>query len=212
MIELMKETFTRPGFVAYKLLLEYSNTYPKNFFGKPEINIQHSLNVRNFSLYLQRLVGGNKEIVEVAALFHDLGKISTVEGHEELIVKLLQKHKKDLSFSDNDFDVLLNTCSESEHTQEMLEHKILHCSDNLAFLFDNHYQEAYYRYVGTKKLLFEKRMDPKHQKLPLPEAKILGDAFYKNVEQYWSKRPEQAEERYRPDIEGKDLASFTQIL
>lgn len=212
MIDLLKENFTQPGFVAYKLLLEYSNKYPKNFFGKPEINIQHSLNVRNFSLYLQRLVGGNKEVVEVAALFHDLGKISTVEGHEDLIVKLLQKHKNDLNFSDNDFDLLLKTCSESDEALELLEYLILHCSDNLAFLFDNLYQEAYYRYVGTKKLLFEKRMDPKHQKLPLPEARVLGDAFYKNLEVYWSKRPQEAEERYRPDIEGKDLASFTEVL
>lgn len=193
-------------------MVDYSYRYPKNFFGQPKINIRHSLLVRDFSVYLQKLEDGNREIIEVAGLFHDLGKISTVEGHEELIVMLLKKHKDELDFSEQDFETLLKSCSEGSGVEELLEYKILHCSDNLAFLYDFQYQEAFYRFVGTKSLLFEKRIDPKFRALSLDPAKKLGAAFYDNAKNYWNKRPEEAQERYRPDIEGKDLVSYTEIL
>ena len=207
----LADLFTTPGYVAVRLMVEYSNKYPKNFFGQPKINIRHSLLVRDFAAYLQKLHGGNLAVVEVAALFHDIGKISTVEGHEELIVKLLNKHKNDFEFTDDEFELLLLACSEDVAIPP-IEYTILHCADNLAFLYDSQYQEAFYRYIGTKKLLFEKRMDPKHEKLPLEAAKKLGDAFYFNVLKYWDNRPEESEVRYRPDIEGANLASFTEIL
>lgn len=211
MIDHLSDQFTNPGFQAVQLMIEYSTKYPKNFFGQPKINIRHSLLVRDFAIYLQKIHGGNLAILEVAALFHDIGKISTVEGHEELIVKLLIKHQADFALSEPEFKLLLQVCSE-ESPNPPIEYTILHCSDNLAFLYDAQYQEAFYRYIGTKKLLFEKRMDPKHIDLPLPEAKTLGDAFYSNVLTYWQNRPEEAENRYRPEIEGKELASFTQKL
>lgn len=207
----LADQFTDPGYVASKLMIEYSNKYPKNFFGQPRINIRHSLLVRDFAVYLQKLHGGNLAVVEVAALFHDIGKISTVEGHEALIVKLLHKHKSDFGLTSEEFDLLLVTCSEDVDNPP-IEYTILHCADNLAFLYDAQYQEAFYRYIGTKELLFAKRMDPKHENLPLESAIKLGDSFYFNVLKYWETRPEQAEERYRPEIEGSELVSFTEVL
>lgn len=205
------EQFTPAGYRASILMIEYSTKYPKNFFGQSKINIRHSLLVRDFALYLQKLYGGNLAVLEVATLFHDVGKISTVEGHEELIVKLLKLHKGDFGFSESEFELLIVACSENT-VNLPIEYIILHCADNLAFLYDAQYQEAFYRYIGTKKLLFEKRMDPKHQELPLGGAKILGDAFYTNVIDYWKNKPEEAIERYRPEIEGKDFVSFTEKL
>lgn len=207
----LADQFTTAGYTAAQLMIDYSTNYPKNFFGQPKINIRHSLLVRDFALYLQKLHGGNLAVVEVAALFHDIGKISTVEGHEALIVKLLNNHRNDFGLSNTEFELLLVACSE-EVEQPPIEYTILHCADNLAFLYDAQYQEAFYRYIGTKKLLFEKRMDPKHANLPLDSAKKLGDAFYLNVQKYWDNRPENSEERYRPEIEGVELASFVEIL
>lgn len=205
-LDLIKNDFTPRGYLAFQIMLDYSLKYPKNFFGDGSINIRHSLNVRNFAVYLQRLVGGDLELTEIAALFHDLGKISTVEGHETLIVKLIKLHAKDLRLSDLETEKLERICGETE--VEDIEFQLVHHADDLAFLYDVQYQEAYYRYVGTKELLFEKRMDPKHQSLSLKPAKILGDALYQNAVDYWSSRPEVAEIRYRPEIEGKDLASY----
>lgn len=207
-----QDQFTSQGLTAFNLMLDYSYKYPKNFFGNPKVNVRHSLIVRDFSIYLQKLTRANLEIVEVAALFHDLGKISTVEGHEELIVKLIQKHQKDLKFEEKDLDLILKICSEDESVANILEYKILHDSDNLAFLYDGQYQEAYYSYVGTKDLLFSKRMTPKFESLKLEPAKLLGKALYENAQQYWNNKSENATTRYRPDIEGKDLASFIQKL
>lgn len=206
------DQLTAKGNTALGIMVDYSYKYPKNFFGQPKINVRHSLLVRDFSVYMQKLEGGNLEVVEVAGLFHDLGKISTVEGHEDLIVKLLQRHKEELNFSSDDFQLLFNACSVGKEVEDILEYKILHSTDNLAFLYDFQYQEAFYRFVGTKTLLFEKRIDPKFQALSLESAKRLGISFYENLKSYWNKRPEEAQERYRPEIEGKDLASYTEIL
>ena len=204
--------FTKGGQKALELMIEYSEKYPKNFFGQAKINIRHSLLVCDFGLYLQKLVGGKCEVVKIATLFHDLGKISVVEGHEELIVLLIHKHKNDFQLSQTDFELLVKVCSEESSVKEIFEYKILHCADNLAFLYDAQYQEAFYRYIGTKKLLFEKRIDPKLRALNLEPARILGNAFYENASLYWKKRPEEASERYRPDIEGRDLPVFTDLL
>lgn len=206
------DQFTKPAARAFELMLKYSYAYPKNFFGEPEINVRHSLLVRDFAGYLQRQLGGDLIVVEVAALFHDLGKISTVEGHEALIVSLLKKHKGDLGLSGSQFDLLIKVCSETGGVESVIEYQILHDADNLAFLYDFQYQEAFYRYVGTKTQLFEKRMDPKHKSLNLPPAINLGQAFYINTKEYWKRRPEDAERRYRPNIEGKDLPSYNEKI
>ncbi|MBP6993890.1 HD domain-containing protein [Candidatus Woesebacteria bacterium] len=206
------DQFTKPAARAFELMLEYSYAYPKNFFGEPKINVRHSLLVRDLAGYLQRQLGGDLIVVEVATLFHDLGKISTVEGHEALIVRLLTKHKKDLGLSGSQFDLLTKVCSETGNMGSVIEYQILHNADNLAFLYDFQYQEAFYRYVGTKTQLFEKRMDPKHKSLNLPPAVNLGQAFYTNAKEYWDRRPEDAEKRYRPDIEGKDLLSYNEKM
>jgi hypothetical protein len=205
------DQFTRAGYIAANLMVEYSYKYPKNFFGQPKINIRHSMYVRDFAVYLQKIHGGNLAVVEVAALFHDLGKISTIEEHETLIEKLLQKHRSDFGLTDKEFELLVTTCAEKV-INPPIENTILHCADNLAFLYDAQYQEAFYRYVGTKTLLFEKRMYPKHDQLPLESAKKLGDAFYSNVLKYWEDRPEESAERYRPDIEGSQLDSLSEDI
>src|SRR6266567_7152272 len=191
-MESIRDQFTAKGHIALQIMLDYSYRYPKNFFGQPKINVRHSLLVRDFAVYLQRLEGGNLEVVEVAGLFHDLGKISTVEGHEELIVKLLQKHKNQLAFPEQDFNLLLQSCSEGSGVEKLLEYKILHSADNLAFLYDFQYQEAFYRFVGTKTLLFEKRITPKFHALSLETAKNIGQAFYHNAKAYWEGRSEEA--------------------
>jgi len=65
------------------------------------LNWQHTLGVREIALKLARLEKADKQIVEVAALFHDIGKDKGDKGHIERGEKITRKYLETKKFPQN---------------------------------------------------------------------------------------------------------------
>ncbi|MBU1131540.1 HD domain-containing protein [Patescibacteria group bacterium] len=65
------------------------------------LNWQHTLEVRNIALKLARLEKADKDIVEAAALFHDIGKIKGDDNHTPRSEEIARKYLESESFNQN---------------------------------------------------------------------------------------------------------------
>ncbi|MDP2860562.1 MAG: HDIG domain-containing protein, partial [bacterium] len=60
--------------------------YSKSLKWTPKkIYWEHTSQVRDFALMIQKEIGGDKDVVEASALLHDIGKAKLLApGHEEI--------------------------------------------------------------------------------------------------------------------------------
>jgi hypothetical protein len=102
---------------------------PKDFYWK------HALLVKKFSLMIQKKVGGDKDIVEISALMHDVGKAKLLApGHEKISAKLTEQFLKKIKFNKDKIQKIVN-CIKYENF-ETIEAKILSSADSISLIMD----------------------------------------------------------------------------
>jgi putative nucleotidyltransferase with HDIG domain len=102
---------------------------PKNFYW------EHTTQVRDFALMIQRKVGGDKDVVEAAALLHDIGKAKLLAPeHEEISANLAETVLKKVEFSKDKIDKVVE-CIKYENF-EPIEAQILRSADSMSLIMD----------------------------------------------------------------------------
>ena len=104
--------------------------------------------VRAYALALAKLEGVDAQVVELAALLHDIGKSEGREGHHlrshELAQRFLASTDLPKATQALILECVLRHRSASAAEEERLEVRVLQCADVLGTLFDEEWQ-AYSR-------------------------------------------------------------------
>jgi len=102
---------------------------PKNYYWK------HAFQVRDFALMIQEKIGGDKDVVELSALLHDIGKAKVLApGHEKISATLTQKLLTKLGIAKAKVSKITE-CIKYENF-DTLESKILRSADSMSLIMD----------------------------------------------------------------------------
>ena len=111
---------------------------PKDFYWK------HAFLTRNFALMIQKVVGGDKDVVEASALLHDIGKAELLgPNHEEISAKFARGFLKRINF---DKIKQVMKCIRYKNF-ESIEAKILRSADSMALIMDTEGQKWYFKNI-----------------------------------------------------------------
>jgi len=127
--------------IYFKLMREKDRkqieSFAKSFYWTPkDYYWQHTLQVRKFSLLIQEKEGGDRDVVEVAALLHDVGKAELLApGHEELSAQIAEEFLASMAF-DKDKIELVGRCIRYKDP-DLLEARILRSADSMSLLADD---------------------------------------------------------------------------
>jgi len=115
-----------------KQIEEYTKSFkwtPKNFYWK------HALQTRKFALFIQKKVGGDKDVVKIAALFHDIGKAKLLAPkHEMISARLAEAYLKKIKFNQEKIKKIIE-CIKYENFRS-IEAKILRSADSMSLIMD----------------------------------------------------------------------------
>jgi HD superfamily phosphodiesterase len=107
-----------------------TNLYDKNDFthGWP-----HILAVRKNALKLQRILGGDKEIIEIAAYLHDCDYSKGIKSHAETSAKKAIEFLNSINYNKTEqvVEAILNHAAHSHKLDASLEAKILFDADKM---------------------------------------------------------------------------------
>jgi len=140
-------------------------SFAKSFYWTPkDYYWQHTLQVRKFSLSIQEKEGGDRDVVEAAALLHDVGKAELLApGHEKLSAQIAEDFLTSIDFSKNKIELVGRCIRYSDF--DLLEAQILRSADSMSLLADD---------SGGKKWYFENVLEGKR------------DRILREVEKSWS--------------------------
>ena len=112
-------------------------SFAKSFSWTPkDYYWQHTLQVRRFSLLIQEKAGGDRDVIEMAALLHDVGKAELLApGHEELSAQIAEEFLASLAF-DKDKIQSVGRCIRYKNT-DSLEVRILRSADSMSLIADD---------------------------------------------------------------------------
>ena len=148
---------------------------PKDFYW------QHTLQVRDFALMIQRRVGGDEDVVEAAALLHDVGKAELLAPeHEEISARLARKFLEKIGFTRNKIDKVTE-CVKYENLKPV-EAKILRSADSMSLIMDKSGGKEWY----FKTILKNDRKNILHE-IEKSYSEIEFDFARKFVEETYNK-------------------------
>lgn len=97
---------------------------------------EHTLLTRKFALIIQKQVGGDKDVVECAALLHDIGKAKLrAPGHEVISAQLAKNFLEKIGFVGDRIEKIAQIIKDDK--TDFLEAKILQTADNMSLIMDN---------------------------------------------------------------------------
>lgn len=97
---------------------------------------KHTLQVRKYGLLIQEQVGGDRDVVELSTLFHDVGKAKLLaEGHEELSAQIAEEFLSSLAFNKKKMETIGEVIKYKN--SDLLEERILRAADSMSLLADN---------------------------------------------------------------------------
>lgn len=107
---------------------------------------KHAFMVRKFALLLQKQLGGDRDVVEAAALLHDVGKKELLApGHEKISAKLAEKLLSGLGFNKEKINKVVK-CIKYQNFR-LLEARILRSADSMALIMDPKGQKWYSKHI-----------------------------------------------------------------
>jgi len=178
--------------------------YISEFYGNPEELWwkSHIESVVNYTKLLSKKFGGDKEIVEIAALLHDIRKMKGqhqwqsnkklidyyhnhhVEGAEEA-EKILLKFKYPLEKIEKVKNCILTHSKDKNYPPKTIEAKILATADALSY-FDHFMEFAHWVYnikkesINNGRKILAEKFKGAWDKM-MPEAKKIGKDKYEMI-------------------------------
>ncbi len=164
--------------IAEEYLKEVFTENPAYSFGDWTIMYQHSLNVRDLALKIAEQVECDKELLELFALFHDIGKAFKAdymylhEHHEELGFNVAEPILSRLSLT---AEQLAKLTEFLKGDLSSLEANVMKDADTLAFFMDEKLQDLFKKWADEKGLVGElQRKADKYQKLKFEISRKMG--------------------------------------
>jgi uncharacterized protein len=157
--------------------------YAKSFQWTPEDYYwQHTLQVREFALMIQKRVGGDKDVVEVAALLHDIGKAELrAPGHEAISAQKATLFLKQIGFDENKAQKVAG-CIRYENF-EPIEARILRATDSMSLIMDSSSgRDWYFEHIlqnDRERILRE--LTTSYQEIEFDFARDLVEKNYKRL-------------------------------
>lgn len=148
---------------------------------------QHTLQVRKFSLLIQENEGGDRDVIEVIALFHDVGKAELLApGHEELSAQIAKEFLETLEF-DKEMIQLVSKCIRYKDFGSA-EARILRVADSMSLLADDSGgREWYFKNVlgGDKKKIMQE-IEKSYSEIEFDFARNIIEKDYRRLlEEYF---------------------------
>ena len=155
---------------------------------------KHAFMVREFALALQKKIGGDKDVIEVSAFLHDIGKTKLLApGHEKISAKLSKEFIKMINFDKNKIHQIIK-CIKYENF-DSVEVKILRSADSMALIMDAEGQKWYFaKILGNDK---EKILDELNKSFSEIEFDV-GKELVKNTYQCLIDRIKHETPKYTP--------------
>ena len=152
---------------------------------------KHAFMVRKFALLLQKQLGGDRDVVEAAALLHDVGKEELLApGHEKISAKLAEKLLSALNFDREKINKVVE-CIEYQNFR-LLEARILRSADSMALIMDPKGQKWYFENIlqnDRKRIMGELRKSFSEIEFPFARRLVM-DTFRKLMEQFGADKAE----------------------
>lgn len=176
--------------MEYKKLVKEIEDYIKNNVVKKFENYDafenHVNPVRNHALELAELYHADKEVVEIAALLHDVAHMRDHEHHDLVGAKMTQKILRG-KLSKEKIELIAKCVRNhrGRYKRETIEEDIIFCADVMSHI--NHFLSLVYSGGADKEGLnktkerLKKEIEWGWKKMSLPEAKRLVEKKYKAI-------------------------------
>ncbi len=155
---------------------KFSRKYCKKDKEDPKLWENHVCLVKKYALKLAKIENADKDVVEIAALLHDIGKYKARKNHHIESYKLSKKFLKDSDLAEKKKKLILKCIlkhgSKFSNEDNEIEVKIIQSADALGTLFDNKWQK-HSRESMSKKELF-KLYDKSMKKINLKSARKIA--------------------------------------
>ncbi len=156
----------------------FAKGYYKQVSARPNIWELHVQLVRKYAIELAEIEKVDSQIVEIAAILHDIGRIETGEEHSVRSHDLSKSFLESLGLSESDRALILE-CIIKHSTRYVsednkIEVRILQCADALANLFDEELQE--YSLKTIPKEMINQEFSKLLEKITLGSARAIAES------------------------------------
>ncbi|MBT5022344.1 HD domain-containing protein [Candidatus Woesearchaeota archaeon] len=167
--------------------IDKTELFAKKYYLDSSLNrwiwAHHIRLVRKYALELGKIENCDLEVLEIAALLHDIGKINGREGHAQKSCELSKDFIDSLEFSTKQKELILKCMLKHSgrysHEDNEIEVKVIQCSDALAILFDDVWQEHCRKTKTKEELLF--LFDKMKKKINLESAREIAKPKLKEL-------------------------------
>jgi HD superfamily phosphodiesterase len=172
----------------YKQIKEQVESFARGYYGRvsvrPTIWETHVRLVRKYTRELAEIEKVDHQIVEIAAILHDIGRIEAGAEHYVRSHDLSKPFLETIGLSDNERELILECILKHSMTyaseDNRIEVRIIQCADALANLFDEELQE-YSRNTMPKEMInqaFSKLLN----KITLDSARAIAEPRVKKLQ------------------------------
>ncbi len=162
---------------------EFAKEYYSKYEKDPNIWEEHIQLVRKYALQLAKIERVNEEILEMAAILHDIGKYLDRKDHAISSYELAKPFIEQINISNDKKELILkcilNHSTKSVDENNCIEIKIIQSADVLGTLFDDKWQEFSRKELSKKKLL--KLYEKAEKKIQLESAKKIAQPQIKKL-------------------------------
>ncbi len=143
---------------------EKTKKYALTLYGRDDFihGWQHIIAVRKNALKLQKILGGNREIIEIAVYFHDCDYSKGIQKHAELSAVRAKKFLNSINYNraTQVIEVILNHATHLRKPNASLEAKILFDADKIETI----------KPYGILRIIMTQSITPKE----LPFKEVIG--------------------------------------
>jgi putative nucleotidyltransferase with HDIG domain len=163
--------------VDMKNIEEFAEECYKRFPDYPRVWEEHILPVRKFAVRLAEIEKADREVVEIAALLHDIGRYKNRDDHHLTGYEMTKNFLEDIEMEDHRKMLILKCVlkhrSRSAGEENEMEVRVVQCADALGTLFDDNWQEKSRNSMKKEELLalYEKSLG----KVTLESAKKMAE-------------------------------------
>ena len=155
---------------------------PENYYW------QHAFLVRQFALLIQQKVGGDREVVEMAALLHDVGKAELLApGHEKISA---QKARILLTEMGVDRLKINRVCGCVLYEDfGLVETRILRAADSMSLLADDSGGREWYfeNILGGDKKKVTQEINKSYSEVEFDFARVMIRSDYEKLKEVYSR-------------------------